>query len=199
MKNALKFFLSFVFVVIFSLPNSAFAETRWRKNMLLIYVPQHEYEAKMNSAFKDWESRLRQKIQFYNTRLSKTAAQKENLNLVDIEVAFQTSSGEYAENAGMVNCNLAGSGAFRYAQIVIVLKELDDATKADPVAMKKNEEEIYTIMLRQVGKALGLADSPDPNSVMHEIVGENQTITQQNIDDMFTLYRWPVYRPLKSK
>jgi len=199
MKNALKIFLGLLLIMIFALPNFAQGNARWRKNMILIYVPNHEYESMMTSAFKEWESNLKQKLQFYNYRASKLTNQKDSQAIIDIDVNFSSISGEDAKNSGSVSLQQAGSGAIRHASITIVLKELDEETVADPEVKAKNEAEIKTIMLQQVGKSIGLGMSENPQSVMYKEIQDDQQITQEDIDNVFVLYNWPVYRPLKRK
>lgn len=198
MKNVLKIFFSIFFLLIFSLPMMAQGNARWRKNMILIYVPDHEYNSMMTSAFKEWESNLKQKLQFYNYRASKLTNQKDSQAIIDIDVKFGSISGEDVKNSGTVSLSQAGSGAIRHATITIVLKE-DEELLNDAEAKKKNDEEIRTIMLQQVGKVIGLSTSQDPQSVMYNEVQENQQITAQDVENVFVLYNWPYYRPLKSK
>lgn len=198
MKNALKIFFSLVLVMVFALPLMAQEGARWRKNMILIYVPDHEYEPMMTSAFKVWEGNLRQKLQFYNYRASKLTNQKDSQALIDVDVKFTSVSGEDAKNSGSVSLQQAGSGAIRHAEITIVLKQ-DEELSNDAEAKKKNDAEVKTIMLQQVGKAIGLGASQNPQSVMFEKVQENQQITPEDVEKVFILYHWPYYRPLKSK
>lgn len=197
MKNALKIFLSLLLIAVFALPIIAQGEARWRKNMILIYVPDHEYEPMMTNAFKEWEGNLKQKLQFYNYRASKLTNQKDSQSIIDIDVKFGSISGEDVKNSGTVSLSQAGSGAIRHATITIVLKQ-DEELLNDMEAKKKNDEEIKTIMLQQVGKAIGLSTSQDPQSVMYEKIQENQQITPQDVENVFILYHWPYYKPLKK-
>ena len=197
MKNALKIFLSLLLIAVFALPIIAQGEARWRKNMILIYVPDHEYEPMMTNAFKEWEGNLKQKLQFYNYRASKLTNQKDSQSIIDIDVKFGSISGEDVKNSGTVSLSQAGSGAIRHATITIVLKQ-DEELLNDVGAKKKNDEEIKTIMLQQVGKAIGLSTSQDPQSVMYEKIQENQQITPQDVENVFILYHWPYYKPLKK-
>ena len=197
MKNALKIFLSLLLIAVFALPIIAQGEARWRKNMILIYVPDHEYEPMMTNAFKEWEGNLKQKLQFYNYRASKLTNQKDSQSIIDIDVKFGSISGEDVKNSGTVSLSQAGSGAIRHATITIVLKQ-DEELLNDVEAKKKNDEEIKTIMLQQVGKAIGLSTSQDPQSVMYEKIQENQQITPQDVENVFILYHWPYYKPLKK-
>lgn len=195
--KALKIILGFLFVVALALP--VLAGGHWKKNMLLIYVPEHEYSAMMNKAFKDWEGRLHQKIQFYNSRFSTTAARKDDINLVDIEVKFvEISGGEEAKNAGSTTFNSAQSGNFRHAVIVIELKQ-DEKFQKDAQAKAKNDDEIYRIMQHEVGRVLGLTSSANPQSVMYDKIEEGQTILPEDIENLYHLYNWPIYKPLSKK
>lgn len=195
--KALKIILGFIFALMLALP--VLAGGHWKKNMLLVYVPEHEYSPMMNKAFKDWEGRLHQKIQFYNSRFSTTAARKDDINLVDIEVKFvEISGGEEVHNSGSTTFNSAQSGNFRHAVIVIELSQ-DEKFKQDAQAKAKNDEEIYRIMLHEVGRVLGLTSSSNSQSVMYDKIEEGQTILPEDIENIYNLYNWPMYKPLNSK
>ena len=198
MKNVLKTLFGLLLLVVLAIPTLAQEGARWRKNMILIYVPDHEYNSMMTSAFKEWEGNLKQKLQFYNYRESKLTNQKDGQTLVDIVVKFDSVKGEEAKNSGSVSLSQAGSGAIRRAEVTIVLKE-DEKLLDDEEAKEKNDKEIKTIMLQQVGKVIGLTTSENPQSVMYKEVQENQQILSEDVEKVFTLYHWPYYRPLKSR
>ena len=54
----------------------------------------------------------------------------------------------------------------------------------------ENEAEIYSIMLQQVGKIMGLQNSSNPQSVMYDKLQPKQTILQEDVDKVYTIYGW---------
>jgi len=194
--KAWKIILGLLLTVVISLPVMA-DSVKWKKNMLLIYVPQDEYAPQMKNAFAEWQSKLRQKIQFYNSHITKSDTVKEDVNLNDIVVRFERVQGEDAKNEGSTTLVQMGSGAIKHADIVIKIKEPGEAEDANTKA--NNEKEISIIMQRQVGKALGLADSENIDSVMYNEVGLNQTILQEDVVRFFNQYNIPYYKPLNAK
>ena len=198
MKQILKLILSLCLLNILAFSSIANEGTKWKKNMLLIYVPEHQYATMMNDAFADWQGRLKQKMQFYSTKYVKSSNVKENESLVDISVQFGSVVSDDAENKGTTNLVLGRTGAIRKANIFIEIKE-DPTLVQDPVKFAENEEEIYRIMLQQVGRSLGLTSSQNPNSVMNDEIQKGQIILPEDVEKLYNLYNWPAYRPLKSR
>lgn len=165
-----------------------FAEgMHWNKNMVMVYVPQDEsYTAPMARAFAEWESKLGRKIQFFQTHNPR------DIRLAEIEVQFNKVSGEGAKNTG--STNLQGqANAFRHANMVINAV-YDEEIEKDPVKKAKNDEEIYRVMLHQVGKVIGLQSSANPESVMADKIQEKQAILPEDINNIYEIYGWPARR-----
>ena len=198
MKRVVEIVLSICLICFFALPSYSTDATKWKKNMLLIYIPEHEYALMMNQAFGEWQGKIRQKMQFYTTKFVKSTNIKDNDNLIDINVNFRTVNGENAQNTGSTSLTLGRTGSIRKAEIYIYIKE-DAIHLQDVEAMKKHQEEVYSIMLQQVGKSLGLTSSQNPQSVMCQELQEGQTILSEDIESLYNIYNWAVYRPLKSK
>lgn len=170
----------------FSLPVMA-EGMHWNKNMVMVYVPQdQEYSPKITGAFREWEGRLGRKIQFFQT------SNPRDIRLAEIEVQFNQVSGEGAKNSG--STNLQGqTNAFRHGNIVINAV-YDEEIEKDPAKKAKNDEEIYRIMLHEVGKVIGLQSSSNPESVMCDKIEDGQSIQQEDIDNVYQLYGWPARR-----
>lgn len=159
----------------------------WNKNMVMVYVPQEEgYTAQITRAFAEWEGKLGRKIQFFQT------SNPRDVRLAEIEVQFNRVSGEGAKNTG--STNLQGqTNAFRHANIVINAV-YDEEIEKDPQKKAKNDEEIYRVMLHEVGKVIGLPSSANPQSVMSDKIEEKQTILPEDIDNIYQIYGWPARR-----
>lgn len=179
----LKIFLALL--LFFGLNLQVFAQepTHWNKNMLLIYLPEgQEYTPMMSKAFIEWESKFNRKIQFIQTTFSR------DVRLAEIEVKFNQVTGEGAKNSG--STVLSGqTNTFRHG--VITINTLyDEEMEKDPAKKEKNNQEIYRIMLHEVGKVLGLPSSENQQSVMHDEILDNQSILQEDIDKIYELYGW---------
>lgn len=159
----------------------------WNKNMVMIYVPQNvDYAPQISRAFREWESRLGRKIQFFQT------SNPRDLRLVEVEVQFNQVSGEGAKNTG--STTLQGqTNAFRHGNIVINAV-YDEEIEKDPVKKAKNDEEIYRVMLHEVGRVIGLQSSSNPESVMFDKIEAGQTILPEDIDNIYQIYGWPARR-----
>lgn len=167
----------------------AFAEVRqnvphWNKTLLMAYMQEgSEYAPLMQQAFKEWQGHLPRKLQFYFTSLER------DIRLVEIDVQFNRVTGENAKNSG--STSLDGQNYFRHASIVINTI-YDEEIENDPAKKAKNEEEIYTVMLQQVGKVLGLQTSSNETSVMFAEPKEGQKILQEDIDNVYRIYGWRI-------
>ncbi len=175
-------------LLLAGLSTPVFAEgMHWNKNMVMVYVPQQEnYSPQITRAFREWEGRLGRKIQFFQTSNPRDA------RLVEIEVQFNQVSGEGAKNSG--STNLQGqTNAFRHGNIVINAV-YDEEIEKDAAKKAKNDEEIYRIMLHEVGKVIGLQSSSNSKSVMADKIEEGQTILEEDIDNIYQIYGWPARR-----
>lgn len=181
--KALKIILGVCLLSALSMPVLA-EGMHWNKNMVMVYVPQDEaYASQISRAFKEWEGRLGRKIQFFQT------SNPRDVRLVEVEVQFNQVSGEGAKNSG--STSLQGqTNAFRHGNIVINAIH-DEEIEKDPVKKAKNEEEIYRVMLHEVGKVIGLQSSSNPKSVMADKIEEGQSILPEDIDNIYEIYGWP--------
>lgn len=157
--------------------------THWNKNMLLVYIPEgNEYSVPMAKAFREWEGKFSRKIQFIITNFNR------DIRLAEIEVQFKQVTGEGAENSG--NTTLTGqTNTYRHGTVVINTL-YDEEIEKDPVKKAKNDEEIYRIMMHEVGKVLGLPSSDNPQSVMNDKIEDGQTILQEDVDKVYERYGW---------
>lgn len=157
--------------------------THWNKNMLMVYIPQDsEYSGAMAKAFREWEGKFSRKIQFIITNFNR------DVRLAEIEVQFRQVSGEGAENSG--STTLTGqTNTYRHGTIVITTV-YDEEIEKDPLKKAQNEEEIYRIMLHEVGKVMGLPSSDNGKSVMNDEIQAGQSILQEDVDKVYELYGW---------
>lgn len=185
----MKIILGLLLLCLLMLPACAQNE-RWKKNMLLVYIPDNVQPctALMNNAFSEWQANQKQKIQFLRTRVSR------DIPISDIEVRFNSVSGEDAKNFGQTDLATYQSGSIKHGVITINYK--DDVP---PELAEANNAEIYRVMLHEVGLVVGLTPSNNTQSVMYNDIKEGQKILPEDIENLYTLYGWPLYRPAKKK
>lgn len=181
--KALKILLGLFLLIGLGVQVFAQEPTHWNKNMLLVYIPENnEYSAPMTKAFREWEGKFSRKIQFIITNFSR------DVRLAEIEVQFNQVSGEGAKNTGATM--LSGkTNTYRHGTVVITTL-YDEEIEKDPVKKAKNDEEIYRIMMHEVGKVMGLPSSENPQSVMNDKIIEGQAILQEDVDKVYELYGW---------
>lgn len=181
--KVLKIILGFCLMLGLGFGGLAQAEMHWNKNMPMVYVPaENEYTDLMLKAFGEWEAKFDRKIQFIKTTFYR------DVRLTEIEVQFNKVSGEGARNSG--NTTIQGqSNIIRHGTIVINTK-FDEEIEKDPEKKAKNTEEIYRIMLHEVGKVMGLNSSANPKSVMYDKIEEGQEILDEDVENVYLLYGW---------
>ncbi len=181
--KVLKIILGLCLVLGLGLHGVAQAAMHWNKNMPMVYVPaDNEYTDLMLKAFGEWEGKFNRKIQFIKTTFYR------DLRLTEIEVQFNQVGGEGAQNSG--NTTVEGSSdIIRHGTIVINTK-FDEEIEKDPEKKAKNTEEIYRIMLHQVGRVMGLESSTNPKSVMYDKIEDGQTILDEDVQNVYALYGW---------
>lgn len=184
-------FIVFIFLGIAILPlNQALAE-KWNKQFIMIYVPKdNKYDSPMLRAIGEWQKHTK-KISLMTTQRPK------DLPLVEVETVFESVTGEDAQNSCEVSFSYI-SKYFKHARIVITANEspeiLEDASKK-----LANDYEIYALMLKSVGKMLGVPKSEDRRSVMFEMYIEGQTILPSDIDNLRSVYGWTQKTPRTTR
>lgn len=159
-------------IFLLSLPSLAVGDNgfSWAKNNLTVYIPSdNSYSGMMQRAFQKWQDSSYKQLSF--SFVEKTPA--------DIEVKFAdkiegTDDGDIGEYSLTVRGgNIVG------ADITIV-----------PDGKKYSNNMIYTVMLHEVGHALGLTDSKRNIGIMHSPVNETQDIIPNDIIRLFRLNGW---------
>lgn len=182
--KVLKIILGLFLFLGFSFPVLAEPATapHWNKNLLMVYMPSDsEYSATMQRAFREWQGNLPSKIQFYTT------SSERDKRLVEIDVTFNVLEDAKAKNSG--STVLDGSVNYRHGSIVINAVSNPEIEK-DPKLKALNDEEIYAVMLREVGRVLGLPLSSNPQSVMNAEFATGQKILPEDVKSVCEIYGW---------
>ncbi len=181
--KAFKIILGLFLLIGLSMQVFAQEPTHWNKNMLLVYIPDgNEYTPMMSKAFVEWEGKFSRKIQFIQSNFYR------DVRLAEIEVKFNQVTGPEAKNSGATL--LSGkTNTYRHGEITINTL-YDEEIENDAAKKALNNEEIYRIMLHEVGKVMGLPSSNNPQSVMNDEIIAGQSILQEDVDKVYELYGW---------
>lgn len=155
-----------------------------KRQGLKVYIPQKDMLTQtMKYAFMDWQKHTNNEFTFEFVGTKSTA---------NIEVIFMNSGMEnICRNGDALGCTthfnartLYGNQRIKGAKIYISAKD----NKGQPMT----ENEVYTIMLHEIGHALGLQHSNDIHSLMYAgtnaNMAETQEIQPEDIDALYKLY-----------
>lgn len=172
----LKRFFTFIILVfgilLLSSPCFAIGDNgfSWNKKNLSVYIPKdNAYSGMMSRAFKRWQDNSFGQLTF--TFAEGTPA--------DIEVDFpDKTDGTDVGDLGSYSLLIKG-GYIVKATIDIV-----------PNPKKYSKDMIFTVMLHEIGHALGLTDSKRNLGIMHTPVNDKQDIISNDIIRLFRLNGW---------
>lgn len=164
--------LLIIFLGIFFLNTESFAignyGPNWEKSIIKVYIPQDTYSEMMKRAFQKWEEKCNGRLMF------EYVAEKP----ADIEVEFADKTDQTDGDIGSYSLTVKG-GAIRNATITMAPK---------PEVNSNNL--IYTVMLHEVGHALGLRDSSRKLGIMSTPVVETQDIINTDVLRLYHLNGW---------
>ena len=151
---------------------------------LKVYIPPKDMlGTTMKHAFMDWQRHTDGKFSFEFVDTKSTA------NMVVIFI--QSGMGEICKNGDALGCTtyvpaktLYGNKRILGVKIYISIYDMNGKP------MTKNQ--VYTIMLHEIGHALGLEHSKDPNSLMYagtnSEMAEEQEILPEDVKALYDLY-----------
>lgn len=165
------FSLIIIFTGIFFIGQKSFAKgnygPNWQKSIIKVYIPQDDYSSMMKKAFQKWEEGCNGRLIF--EYIAEPPA--------DIEVEFAEKTDKTDGDIGSYSLTVKG-GAITNATI----------TMAPKPEYSKNL--IYTVMLHEVGHALGLRDSSRKLGIMSTPIVESQDIINTDILRLYHLNGW---------
>jgi len=174
-----------LFIFLFSNYVLAFDSPRWVAQPIYVYIPEYmHYTGLMRQAFVAWDEASDSLVRFQFVSSPSSA---------NIEVQFV----DYVTNCNSsraVGCTHTFLRGKNFYKALITIGTKNKQTFVDSGSYKvvqkdvfRKKENIYGVMLHEIGHALGLGHSEDDNSVMYSY--DLQTLQYLTKEDLRLLYK----------
>ncbi|MDE6138787.1 MAG: matrixin family metalloprotease [Candidatus Gastranaerophilales bacterium] len=164
-------FITFLGLSAFASTTSNATFPHWQKSSIDVYIPNDEKAASMQRAFQKWQGESGGNLNFKFV---------EN-GPADIDVVFTEQVGGNDGPIGSYSVKIRGMKITK-AEIKIL---------SGSKAKKYSNNHIYTVMLHEVGHALGMQDEPrKPTSIMYMPVSEKQDIQKFDVKKLYKINGW---------
>ena len=182
MKN----FLSIVFcmTVLFLFGTeavSAVTEGVWQfpKNIKTYIQPGHHNTVMMQHAFQEWERVTNHNLGFKFVSSESTA----KIRVYFVKKIDTKNNAELDRAIGLTGSRASNNSKRMFKATIWIADFTQDGRKLSC-------DEVYTVMLHEIGHALGLNHSSDPKSVMYYGANVIQEISKDDLKNLSDRYGW---------
>lgn len=181
-----KFFKLCIFFLLISLLTVSAAETpRWISQPIKVYLPDYPYFSRlMKQAFTEWETQSDSLVRFkYVTRLTEA----------DITVQFVDFVTNCSSNHAVGCTHMANRGQNYYKSLITIATKESEVVLNNGIFQQIDKQRpinnIYGVMLHEIGHAIGLDHSYNSKSIMYSIdLPTLQHLTQEDLELLYNKY-----------
>ena len=144
---------------------------------IYVYIPRDDYRYQdMKNAFNAWTKATKNRITFKFIN-SKSAA---NIVVYFVDTVDQSNN---EATVGLAASKKTATGLISHTNVYIGEKAKFNN------AQDLTRDEAYTVMIHEIGHALGLHHSKDPLSIMYPTVDAKQEIREEDLQILYKIYK----------
>lgn len=170
-----KLIITFLFFMITMPAALSFGYGKWTyPTKIKTYIPpNHSRSVMMKHAFQEWSRKTNNKVIFVFSQ---------NKSNAQIEVKFVSKIPNADREIGLTKITTTMGKKIIYADIYIA-----DYTSN---GKKLSNDNVYTVMLHEIGHAIGLPHSGDILSIMYPFEDDRQEIINKDLMMLYNIYSW---------